>query len=655
MCGICYIFNYNINQKNNYDLNFILNHIKSRGPDSFNTKEINQKIIMHGAVLHFQGENIQTQPIHKNNSMMLWNGEVFISNTNFGDISDTLFVFDFIYNLEENSHSQDIFSQQVLFFLESLGGPYSIIFYSSKFNITLFAKDPIGRRSLLLNFNENNIIISSVGNKEDNNIWLDIPPLGLYLLDNKEKPKNMLGNFIPWRQRCIEHPIFHKHCKIFSQQNFQNLILDILDNHIKTINYIPNQNYDITNIKFAHEYLYKLTLSIYRRATINIKNQPIMFLFSGGIDSAILVAIAHIILNINIPFELVNIASGANATSAPDRLSAIYSLYEILKLPKAKERDFKLIFVDITTDDITNQENHIKNLIYPKNTVMDINIGTALWFGSRGIGKLFDMTYLDEIYNSIPKYFSHQLKNNNNQNFDSLTQHIISEIICQEKEMYVNNDLNYILLSKIRGDKLKKIISDNNCKTLLELVNLYKKKNLVKTKNIYQNMLITVAQKEDIEYVNLELENKKQILNKLSGNYDDTNKYICFSRVVILGMGADETLGGYARYKTKDFNSEMNLDFSRLWERNLSRDDRIISDNGKEARFPFLDENVLAVLSKCENYNDIFDFTKQHGEKMLLRTCARIIGLNEISFLGKRAIQFGTRIADKKNSGENMI
>jgi hypothetical protein len=36
---------------------------------------------------------------------------------------------------------------------------------------------------------------------------------------------------------------------------------------------------------------------------------------------------------------------------------------------------------------------------------------------------------------------------------------------------------------------------------------------------------------------------------------------------------------------------------------------------------------------------------------MLLRTCARMIGLYNTSFMAKRAIQFGTRIADKKISG----
>jgi asparagine synthetase B (glutamine-hydrolysing) len=42
--------------------------------------------------------------------------------------------------------------------------------------------------------------------------------------------------------------------------------------------------------------------------------------------------------------------------------------------------------------------------------------------------------------------------------------------------------------------------------------------------------------------------------------------------------------------------NEMSLDLDRIWHRNMGRDDRAISDNGKEARFPYLDSNLIQYL-----------------------------------------------------------
>ena len=75
------------------------------------------------------------------------------------------------------------------------------------------------------------------------------------------------------------------------------------------------------------------------------------------------------------------------------------------------------------------------------------------------------------------------------------------------------------------------------------------------------------------------------------------------SKVVFSGLGADEVWAGYSRYKTAalkggvdGLKAEMSLDLDRIWHRNMGRDDRAISLNGKEARFPFLNRAVQVYL-----------------------------------------------------------
>ena len=59
------------------------------------------------------------------------------------------------------------------------------------------------------------------------------------------------------------------------------------------------------------------------------------------------------------------------------------------------DRTYNLILIDRTIEDITNNEKNLMGLIYPKNTHMDFNIATALYFASKGEGLLFDENSFD--------------------------------------------------------------------------------------------------------------------------------------------------------------------------------------------------------------------------------------------------------------------
>jgi hypothetical protein len=158
--------------------------------------------------------------------------------------------------------------------------------------------------------------------------------------------------------------------------------------------------------------------------------------------------------------------------------------------------------------------------------------------------------------------------------------------------------------------------------------------------------------------------NDKKSFLKGNNNDDDfdsfdkkINNYQSTCKILLIGIGADEQMSGYGRHRTtflkggfEALERELNMDLERLWKRNLGRDDRCVTDHGKEAWFPFLDEDVVLFLKEL-NLNDIVDLVLPPGvgDKRILRDAAKNIGLGDCTEFVKRAIQFGTRIAQQTN------
>lgn len=137
------------------------------------------------------------------------------------------------------------------------------------------------------------------------------------------------------------------------------------------------------------------------------------------------------------------------------------------------------------------------------------------------------------------------------------------------------------------------------------------------------------------------------------------------TQVLLIGSGADELFGGYTRhcnaFKRADAEPwkalalELQLDWVRIPYRNLARDDRAIGDHGSSARSPYIHEDLTAFVRQLRaEQKCYFNLEQGVGDKLLLRLCAFQIGLRNVCWLKKRALQFGSRIADSKQNAKDV-
>jgi asparagine synthetase B (glutamine-hydrolysing) len=151
------------------------------------------------------------------------------------------------------------------------------------------------------------------------------------------------------------------------------------------------------------------------------------------------------------------------------------------------------------------------------------------------------------------------------------------------------------------------------------------------------------------------------------------------TKILLCGFGADELFGGYTRHRThynqggwSSLEAELKKDLERMWIRNLGRDDRMLSDHGRESRCPFLDESLIKTVLydipigiripwETADKSTSDTFIKGHDDKYLLRQLAKqSLGLSFSANLPKRAIQFGCKSAKSslgqgKQKGTDII
>lgn len=684
MCGIAVVVGGN---ENLIDLLNELNRaILNRGPNGISTVQVDT-ITFTSSILHIQGNLMATQPfIDEDGNILLWNGEVFDGIDLPLEESDTKFVAERLKNVF-------CLSGSICDFLSLIHGPYAFVYYYKPFSTLYFGRDPFGRRSLLIKKGvRNSFALCSVypGNNSDDKkhekcYWEELDVSGIYSVElaNINSFKERSSIFLPWPSSRVKLGRPLQSTVEIPQIGFQqssNRFLEILLNAVKKRVIRVSKKVD----PICHQNMSGPDLLPEIPCNIGV-------LFSGGIDSVLLAAALHLSLDLQEPIELINVAFldevSADSTlsvedkaeeaenndfkthkratftppaPAPDRLAAVAALGELQSL--YPQRHWRLVHVDVTATERLQHEMHIRSLIHPCDTHMDLNIGSAFWFAARGVG------YIRDAYSAGERAAGYSATEHGTALLRLGGDHLpVVTPVPAAALACLNTACRRVPKAGCPRSMCKRCCNDASAgRRSGELWATAAASNcsVHKVKSSPHREPSTCEAESEEGLARTEEETKSphnpaDPREETSPNLAEPLRrpYRCSCRVLLVGIGADEQLAGYGRHRTvfgqggtAALERELRLDTERLWKRNLGRDDRCVADSGREAWFPFLDESLVSYVQSL-SVLDIADLSlpQGQGDKKILRAAAASLGLRTCSQLVKRAIQFGARIAKLTN------
>lgn len=594
--------------------------IERRGPDGVDVfAPPRDPVVVCASVLRMRNcsQDEWRQPaVHSVTGCVLaWNGEWYYDDDN--NSCDTRRVLELLSGACGGATcASEARKAAALALAKTVRGPYAFILWIPSIQSLVYGRDPFGRRSLLLRREEDAIYLASTTPSSDDEAvsWCEVSTKGLGAISLSEGeleqtswPREPLLDVVGWPPTS-------------------------------TSDFEPSMERE----RAADRLLSVLSEAVRRR--VSHAPGPIAILFSGGIDSAVLAALCDRHAPADEPIDLVNVAFGEkgrlDANKAPDRLAARAALLELQGINC--EREWRLVEVAITSRSLEKTAKDVVRLAQPSDTHMDFNIAAALAHAARGDGMLYR-----------PEDVGHASANNDAESLGQLR-------YGEEKSLDARATTEQILCGNIRTEKKRPCSNAAHPKCVRSMCGNCCRRSRDDACGTHPRWL-SPDEKAAIQAIEaVHLHQQRQSSPALIESFEelDQNDFSSRGRVLLLGMGADELLAGYARHRTAwrrggydALNAELDLDVGRIATRNLGRDDRVVADTGKEARFPFLDEDVVALVRTELHLGDLADLDKPPGVgcKQVLRDVANSIGLSTCAKLQKRAIQFGTRIASHSN------
>ncbi|XP_061579823.1 asparagine synthetase domain-containing protein 1 isoform X2 [Cololabis saira] len=433
-------------------------YLSRRGPNSSQDLTVAGtnsccQISFSAHVLHMRGL-LTPQPVQDDDgNILVWNGEIFGGLPVMVEENDTAVVSRKLSSCKSPS--------EILTVLSTIQGPWGFVYYQKAGDYLWFGRDFFGRRSLLWKFDEKicALTLTSVAaqiSTPDQSNWKEIPAVGVYRVDLKAfaETGSVAFQIFPWVNAgndvispCIENILesFPSGCNAVMNQEGLALTSPVfplnmsLPKSIDKTEIHPDAHVspsDLEELLASREktdevnnLIKVLSEAVRRRVqSLPLKTQDhsaltsggasVAILFSGGIDSMILAALADRHIPVDQPIDLLNVAfqlqepkkqkesakklkkhrkkptdsnidqAGSQTFSpfdVPDRLTGKAGLKELQNLDP--ERQWNFVEINVTQEELQKmRQEHICHLVYPLDTVLDDSIGCAVWFAARGRG-----------------------------------------------------------------------------------------------------------------------------------------------------------------------------------------------------------------------------------------------------------------------------
>lgn len=386
------------------------------------------------------------QPVQDDAGNVLeWNGEVFGGLPVMPGENDTAVFFQRLSSCDSPS--------QILSVLSTIRGPWGFVYYQKAGDYLWFGRDFFGRRSLLWKFDVESsaLTLTSVAARSsgpDHAAWQEVPAVGVFRIDLKAAAEagSVTFEVYPWAREgnhlvssCSETKFGSVPSGCRAVMNQSGLVLaspvfplnTSLPETLHETESLPHPCLkDLEQLLASKQKpdevnrLIEVLSEAVRRRVQSLPSTPpsdparVAVLFSGGVDSMILAALADRHIPAREPIDLLNVAfklpepkkqkesakkqrqhlnkpgdaelrgtrsETSSPFDVPDRITGRAGLKELQEL--SCERRWNFVEIDVTQEELQKmREERIGHLVHPLDTVLDDSIGCAVWFAARGRG-----------------------------------------------------------------------------------------------------------------------------------------------------------------------------------------------------------------------------------------------------------------------------